>query len=69
MKTAAANNAPQLGHHEFRPATVLRDGFRVPLIGIPETAVLEECDCCHQEFPKDQIEFNGKQFLCRKCRS
>lgn len=68
LKTAQAHNAPQVGHHEFRPATVMRDGFRGPLIGIPEAAVLQECDCCHHEFPLAQVELSGRQMLCQKCR-
>ena len=50
-------------------ATVEREGFRVPLIGIPPGAVLQECDCCHQEFPLKEVEYNGIQTLCRKCRT
>lgn len=52
-------------------ATVEREGFRVPLIGIPETSVLQECDCCHQEFPIRELEVtdNGGQVLCGKCRT
>lgn len=43
-----------------------------------ERCLLQECDCCHDEFPlhkcfhsyenETYIEFNGKQFLCNKCR-
>ncbi len=49
-------------------ATVERDGFTVPLIGIPESAVLQECDLCHNEFPMRDLELSGTQTLCRKCR-
>ena len=38
-------------------------------------SLIEECDDCHDYKPitnhhdgKDFVEFNGKQFLCRKCR-
>jgi formylmethanofuran dehydrogenase subunit E len=50
-------------------AMVERDGFKVPLIGIPPDAVLQECDLCHDEFPMRQLEItdNG-QVLCEKCR-
>ena len=29
---------------------------------------LETCDLCGDEFSIWDIEFNGRQFLCRKCR-
>lgn len=29
---------------------------------------LEECDCCHDWFRIWDVEFDGKQFLCKKCR-
>ena len=49
-------------------ATVEREGFTVPLIGIPAAAVLEECDLCHFEFPLGEITLaeSGQQ-LCSKC--
>jgi len=50
-------------------ATIDKDGFRVPLIGVSPSAVLEECDCCHDVNGVSDTEFNGVQFLCRKCRS
>jgi len=28
-----------------------------------------ECDCCHDIFPQRELEFNGKQFLCLKCKT
>ena len=51
-----------------RHATAHRDGHDVPLIGIPPEATLEECDLCHDRFPLREIEFNGRQNLCKKCR-
>ena len=50
-----------------RHATVIKDGFRVPLIGVPESAVLEECDLCHDTFPMTEVAFTGTQTLCKKC--
>jgi formylmethanofuran dehydrogenase subunit E len=47
---------------------VEREGFRVPLIGIPPEAVLQECDCCHDSFPMLRMELRGGQMLCEKCR-
>ena len=49
-------------------ATVQRDGFTVPLIGIAPDAVLQECDCCGDIFPMREVEWSGKQMLCAKCR-
>ena len=48
-------------------ATAIRDGFKVPLIGIPEDASLEECDLCHDLFPFEKIKWTGCQMLCEKC--
>lgn len=48
-------------------ATVTRDGYEVPLIGIPESAVMGECDLCHESFAISKLEFNGTQMLCGKC--
>jgi hypothetical protein len=50
-------------------AMVTRDGYEVPLIGIPAEATLQECDLCHGgPFPIRELEFNGSQMLCEKCR-
>lgn len=48
-------------------AIVNRDGFEVPLIGVPPGAVLEECDLCHEEHPLRDFSWTGKQMLCKKC--
>lgn len=48
-------------------ATVVRDGYTVPLIGIPREAVLEECDCCGETIGLSQSHFTGSQVLCSKC--
>lgn len=50
-------------------ATVIRDGFTVPLIGIPKSSVLETCDLCGVEFSIGSLTFTGKQMLCKKCES
>jgi len=50
-------------------ATVQRDGYEVPLIGVPPSAVLETCDCCHEEVGLSQAVITGKQTLCQKCAS
>jgi len=47
---------------------VQRDGYQVPLIGIPKAAVLETCECCHNEFPISLVMLHGGQMLCTKCR-
>jgi formylmethanofuran dehydrogenase subunit E len=33
-----------------------------------EATVLQECDCCHDEFPIRAVEFVNGQMLCEKCR-
>lgn len=51
-------------------AIVVKDGFRVPLIGVARTAMLEECELCHEQKPLSEIELQGNgQMLCVKCRS
>ena len=52
----------------MKHATVQRDGFVVPLIGIAPDAVLQDCDCCGDTFPIREVEWSGKQMLCPKCR-
>jgi len=51
-------------------AMIEREGFKVPLIGISPSEVLEECDLCHDKFPMSEVEFdsNSGQMLCKKCR-
>lgn len=51
-------------------AIVEREGFKVPLIGVPPSAVLQECDSCHDEFPMRKVEMdvNSGNFYCQKCR-
>lgn len=48
-------------------ATVWREGFHIPLIGIPVSAVMEECDCCHDVFGISMVTWTGTQMLCEKC--
>lgn len=47
---------------------VSRDGFEVPLIGIPAESALDTCDLCGNWFPLRELEWTGKQNLCVKCR-
>lgn len=50
-------------------AQVDLDGFKVPLIGIPPDAVIQECDLCHNEFQLREIEMtDAGQCLCATCR-
>lgn len=49
-------------------ACVWREGYTVPLIGVPPAAMREECECCHMEFGLGKLEFSGTQMLCEKCR-
>lgn len=50
-------------------ATVQRDGYTVPLIGIPNDATDSECSMCHDTFHITELEWNGTQMLCPKCRT
>lgn len=50
-----------------RYATVIKDGYEVPLIGIPPEAVLETCDHCGAVIEMRKATFNGKETLCDKC--
>jgi hypothetical protein len=43
-------------------------GFSIPLIGIPKDAALEDCDCCGDAFYIGDVEWNGRQYLCKKCK-
>jgi hypothetical protein len=58
-------------------ATVIKDGYWVPLIGIPMRSTIETCDLCGDDAPiigrgrgeiRTPIMFTGRQFLCEKCR-
>lgn len=49
-------------------ASIRLGGFTIPLIGVPQDATLQECDCCHDIFPIQDIEIVGTQLLCVKCR-
>ncbi len=49
-------------------ATVQREGFTVPLIGIPAAAVKETCDECGVEFGLCDLTMTGSQMLCKKCQ-
>ena len=51
-------------------ALVEREGFKVPLLGIPPDAVLQECELCHNEYPLRDVEMSDSgQILCNKCRA
>lgn len=54
----------------FKHAVVLRDGYRVPLIGIPAEATEFECELCHEIFSDPTALVMGAEgkFLCVKCR-
>lgn len=51
----------------MKHATVNKDGYNVPLIGVAEEAVLEECDCCHEQHALLDLTWTGTQTLCAKC--
>lgn len=51
-------------------AKVIRDGYEVPLIGIPPEATEDKCDQCKQIFPIKNLHLGAKQeMLCSKCLS
>ena len=51
-------------------AIVEREGFKVPLLGIPPDAVLQECELCHNEYSLRDVEMTDSgQILCKKCRA
>lgn len=52
----------------MKHATVIRDGYKVPLLGIKPSYVEERCDCCGKVYPLRDLEYTGKQFLCEKCK-
>lgn len=52
-----------------RHATVVKDGYEVPLIGIPPDAVLETCDLCGNQYGMAELVLSGTQMLCKKCAS
>lgn len=47
---------------------VKKDGYTVPLIGVPVGSGLERCDLCGDAFPLWDVEYTGQQMLCQKCR-
>lgn len=39
-------------------------------MSVPEgIGLLQECDLCHTDFAKSEVQYNGCQFLCPRCRS
>ena len=51
-------------------AIVEREGFKVPLLGIPPDAVLQDCELCHNEYSLRDVEMTDSgQILCKKCRA
>jgi formylmethanofuran dehydrogenase subunit E len=52
---------------KLQHATVTKDGFVVPLIGISHNEVLEVCDLCGDQFPISDLTWTGQQMLCKKC--
>jgi hypothetical protein len=50
-------------------ATVRIGEYLIPLITVPDHATREECDLCHDHFYIGDIDYNGIQYLCYKCRS
>ena len=54
----------------MKHATVERDGFTVPLIGIPLSATLDTCDLCGDVFSIRVLELSESgQLLCERCKA
>lgn len=49
-------------------ATVVKDGYEVPLILIPKESMLQKCDLCHDDFKMSEVELVGGQMFCAKCK-
>jgi hypothetical protein len=49
-------------------ASVRLGSYRIPLLGVPESATLQECDLCHDLFHLLDVELIDIQILCLKCR-
>lgn len=41
----------------------------IEFILVGRNNMLQECDCCHEEFPVLEIVFDGKFFYCHDCVS
>jgi hypothetical protein len=50
-------------------AIVEREGFKVPLIGVPADAVLETCDCCGDIIGLTDAVVGDGGVYCRRCAS
>lgn len=48
-------------------ATVLRDGYKVPLIGIPKDAVEEKCEACGKVVYQLDAVWDGNRMVCNTC--
>ena len=79
-RMSAAHKTPEsadsVARHSLRAATgsdshaaVMREGYKVPLIGIPADSVMETCDCCGDTVGLSDATFTGRQVLCRKCNT
>lgn len=51
----------------MKHAIVKLGDYKIPLIGIPEEAGLETCDCCGDTIGLSYATFTGSQILCSKC--
>lgn len=50
-------------------AKAIRDGYEVPLIGIPEDESQERCEKCGQLFDLLQIRLIDGKMVCDACKS
>lgn len=49
-------------------AMVPRDGYMVPLIGIPQESAEQVCDVCGQQRHMLEMELHDDKAVCRTCR-
>lgn len=48
-------------------AMVPRDGYMVPLIGIPKAEAEDKCDGCGESFPISELEIQPEGVVCKTC--
>lgn len=48
-------------------AIVSRDGFDVPLIGVPASSTEEKCDVCEKIYPLPEVYVCYEKMACAPC--
>lgn len=49
-------------------ATVRLGDYRVPLIGVNQSATEEKCDKCKRVFHLSEVKLDHDRFMCWSCR-